>query len=94
MKFVPGLREAVARRARRVPAITGLLARYRKGEMWRRTADRILVEGTHNDLRVHSRQPKCDRSDDQQQPYAVHGTCRLYPTFAGRPLDRVFIAPS
>ena len=30
MKFVPGLREAVARRARRVPAITGLLARYRK----------------------------------------------------------------
>ena len=30
MKLVPGLREAVARRARRVPAITGLLARYRK----------------------------------------------------------------
>jgi MoaA/NifB/PqqE/SkfB family radical SAM enzyme len=30
MKFVPGLREAVARRARRVPALTGLLARYRK----------------------------------------------------------------
>ncbi|HEX5070593.1 MAG TPA: radical SAM protein, partial [Vicinamibacterales bacterium] len=30
MKLVPRLREAVAQRARRVPAITGLLARYRK----------------------------------------------------------------
>ena len=30
MTFVPGLRDAVARRARRVPAVTGLLARYRK----------------------------------------------------------------
>ena len=30
MKLVPRLREAVAQRARRVPAIAGLLARYRK----------------------------------------------------------------
>jgi MoaA/NifB/PqqE/SkfB family radical SAM enzyme len=30
MPFAPRLREAVARRARRVPALTGLLARYRK----------------------------------------------------------------
>ena len=30
MKFIPRLREAVAQRARRVPALTSLLARYRK----------------------------------------------------------------
>src|SRR6187455_3176657 len=39
MKFVPRLREAVAQRARRVPAITGLLAKYRKHRYEGRVGD-------------------------------------------------------
>jgi len=47
MKFVPRLREAVAQRARRVPAITGLLARYRKHRYEGRIEDFVQKKDGH-----------------------------------------------
>ena len=47
MKFVPRLREAVAQRARRVPAITGLLAKYRKHRYEGRVGDFVQKRDGH-----------------------------------------------
>jgi MoaA/NifB/PqqE/SkfB family radical SAM enzyme len=47
MKFASGLREALARRARRVPAITGLLARYRKHRYENRVEEFVRQRDGH-----------------------------------------------